>query len=461
VSAEFDLAIVGAGPAGMAAAAEARAHRLSVLVIDENPAPGGQVFRAAEAAARDPAVAPEVAPGLSLIAAFRASGAAYQPATTLWHLDPDEGLLSLADAEGCSEVRARRVLLATGAQERPVPIPGWTLPGVMTAGAAQILLKTGGFVPSGATVLAGQGPLVWLLAVQLARAGAAPLVLETRRTSVAAALARARAGLFAGRGLLAKGLALMAEARRLGVRVIPGVRGLRAEGEGRVARVAWDGGGAPCDTLLLHEGVIPSTHVSRAIGLDHAWDGAQACWRPVVDEFGASSHPRVAVAGDGAGIGGWEAAFAAGRIAGLDAAARIGAITTAERDARASGPLGARARALAVRPFLDALYAPGPEVLAPADDVIACRCEEVSAGAVRATARLGATGPNQVKAYLRCGMGPCQGRMCATTVAALVAEARGVPVPDIPPLRPRAPYKPITVGLLAATAAETMQQRPE
>ena len=460
MSAEFDLAIVGAGPAGMAAAAEARAQGLSVVVIDENAAPGGQVFRAAEAAARDPAVAPEIAPGLSLIAAFRASGAAYRPATALWHLDPDDGLLSIADAQGCAEVRARRMLLATGAQERPVPIPGWTLPGVMTAGAAQILLKTGGLVPSGATVLAGQGPLVWLLAVQLARAGAAPLVLETRRVSIAAALARAGGGLLAGRGLLAKGLALIAEARRLGVRVIRGVRGLRAEGEGRVARVAWDGGSAPCETLLLHEGVIPSTHVSRAIGLDHAWDAAQACWRPAVDAFGASSHPRVAVAGDGAGIGGWEAAFAAGRLAALDAAARLGAITAAERDARAAGPLAARVRALGARPFLDALYVPAPEVLAPPDEVTACRCEEVSAGAVRAAARLGATGPNQVKAYLRCGMGPCQGRNCATTVAALVAEVRGVPVPDVSPLRPRAPYKPVTVGMLAA-AAESVQQRQE
>ncbi|MBP0465564.1 FAD-dependent oxidoreductase, partial [Roseomonas sp. PWR1] len=331
MSPEYDLAIVGAGPAGMAAAAEASAHGLSVLVIDENAAPGGQVFRAAEAAARDPAVAPEIAPGLSLVAAFRASGATYRPATVLWHLDPAEGLLSLADADGCSEVRARRVLLATGAQERPVPIPGWTLPGVMTAGAAQILLKTGGLVPSGATVLAGQGPLLWLLAVQLARAGAAPLVLETRRMSVAAALARAGGGLIAGRGLIAKGLALMAEARRLGVRVIRGVRGLRAEGEGRVARVAWQGASAPCDTLLLHEGVIPSTHVSRAIGLDHAWDTAQSCWRPAVDAFGATSDPRVAVAGDGAGIGGWEAAFASGRLAALDAAARLGAITPADR----------------------------------------------------------------------------------------------------------------------------------
>lgn len=453
----FDLAIIGAGPAGMAAATEARALGLSVLVVDENAAPGGQVFRAAEAAGRDPAVGPEIAPGLPLIAAFRACGAEYRPATTLWHLDPEDGVLSLASGDGTEEVAARRIILATGAQERPVPIPGWTLPGVMTAGAAQILLKTAGVVPSGAVVLAGQGPLVWLLAVQLARAGAPPLVLETRTTGMAAALARAGRGIWAGRRLIAKGLALMSEARRLGVRVVGGVRGLRAEGEGQVQRIVWEGGNAPCDTLLLHEGVIPSTHVSRAIGLDHMWDPAQACWRPRADAFGASSHPRVAVAGDGAGIGGWEAAVAAGRLAALDAARRLGAVAEDAFADRVAGPLAARTAALAPRGFLDALYAPPPGALAPADDVIACRCEEVTAGAVRSAARLGATGPNQLKAYLRCGMGPCQGRLCAPTVAALIAETRGLPIDEVPPLRPRAPYKPITVGMLAASA-ERLQQ---
>jgi NADPH-dependent 2,4-dienoyl-CoA reductase/sulfur reductase-like enzyme len=452
-----DLAIIGAGPAGMAAAIEARALGLSVLVVDDNATPGGQVFRAARAAAADPALAPEVAPGLPLIDAFAASGADHRAGTALWHLDPDEGLLSLADARGVQDAQARRVLLATGAQERPVPIPGWTLPGVMTAGAAQIMLKTTGAVPAGATVLAGQGPLVWLLAVQLARAGAPPLVLETRTTSITAALAQG--GLWAGRRLLLKGALLMAEARRRGVRVLRGVRALRAEGTIRVDRVAWEGGSAPCDMLLLHEGVIPQTQVSRAIGLDHAWDAGQRCWRPAVDAHGASSHDRVAVAGDGAGIGGWQAAVASGRIAALDAARRLGRLDELGFAARAAAPLAARGAALALRPFLDALYAPPPWVLAPADDVLACRCEEVTAGAIRAAARLGATGPNQLKAYLRCGMGPCQGRMCAPTVAALIADARGIPPNSVPPLRPRAPYRPITVRQMAgADSAQHIAQ---
>ena len=118
--------------------------------------------------------------------------------------------------------------------------------------------------------------------------------------------------------------------------------------------------------------------------------------------------------------------------------------------AHRAGPwLAARRRALALRPFLDALYAPPAAILTPADPVIACRCEEVTAGQVRAAARLGATGPNQLKAYLRCGMGPCQGRLCAPTVAALIAETRGVPVESVGAYRPRAPYKPLTVAQLA------------
>lgn len=212
----------------------------------------------------------------------------------------------------------------------------------------------------------------------------------------------------------------------------------------------WQGGSLPCDLLLLHEGVVPGTHVSMALGLDHGWDAAQACWRPIVDAFGASSHARVAVAGDAAGIAGWPAAVAAGRLAALDAGRRLGALA-GDAFTRAAAPaLSARRRALALRPLLDALYAPPDWVLAPPDDsTLVCRCEEITAGQIRAAARLGATGPNQAKAYLRCGMGPCQGRLCGATVAALIEHERGLPPGAAAPLRPRAPYRPMTVGALA------------
>ncbi|PHK94209.1 FAD/NAD(P)-binding oxidoreductase [Pseudoroseomonas rhizosphaerae] len=449
---EFDLAIVGAGPAGMSAALEAAGLGLSVLVLDEQPAPGGQIFRGVERAAGDPALAGEYAVAGALLARrFRAMpNIDYRPETTVWHIDAEAGLLSLRGPRGGGMARAARILLATGAQERPVPVPGWTLPGVMSAGAAQIMLKQAGAVPEGRLVLAGQGPLMWLLAAQLARAGKPPALLLETTPRGALRRALARGGLWRGRAMLAKGAALLWEARRSGMKVVSGVRGLRAEGEGRVRRVAWEGGATECGVLLLHEGVIPSTHVSRALGLEHEWDEAQLCWRPVLDGWGASSAPRIAIAGDGGGIGGWQAAVEAGALAALDAAHRAGRLDAAARDRRAAPHRAALGAALALRPFLDALHAPSPAVLAPPEDAtLVCRCEEVTAGQVRQAARLGATGPNQVKAYLRAGMGPCQGRMCGATVAALVAETRGIPVREAGVLRPRAPYKPITVGELA------------
>ena len=173
-----DLAIVGAGPAGMAAAALAAKLGLDTLLIDEQEGPGGQIYRAIERAGTtgsSPLGADYLA-GQPLVAALRASGARYRPATTVWHIDAD-GMLSLASNGASDTVDARRILLATGAIERPVPIPGWILPGVMTVGAAQILLKTADLVPDGRVVLAGQGPLLYLAALQLARAGAPPAAL--------------------------------------------------------------------------------------------------------------------------------------------------------------------------------------------------------------------------------------------------------------------------------------------
>jgi NADPH-dependent 2,4-dienoyl-CoA reductase/sulfur reductase-like enzyme len=449
---KFDLAIIGAGPAGMAAAITARECGLSVLVVDENAAPGGQVFRAAELAGADPALARDMAPGLELIARFRALDITYRPGATLWMLDPDTGTLSVSRQGESTDFIAERILLATGAQERPVPMPGWTLPGVMSAGAAQIALKTAGMVPSGRVVLAGQGPLMWLLATQLIRAGVLPVLVETR-TQPILRTALEQGGIFSGFAQLAKGIGLILKARQSGMRVISGARHLRAEGSARVQGLRFEGGFEPCDTLLLHEGVIPATHISMAIGLEHFWDARQLCWRPKLDVFGASSHARIAVAGDGAVIGGWEAAVAAGQLAALDAALRLGRLSRGHRDSRAEISAEALLQARALRPFLDALYAPSQEILAPPEEAtIICRCEEVTAGSLRWAAAIGATGPNQAKAYLRCGMGPCQGRLCGPTVAAVIAEARGVPMEEVGHFRPRAPYKPITVNELAGAS---------
>ncbi len=456
-----DLVVVGAGPAGMAAAVLAAELGLDTVLIDEQDSPGGQIYRAIERAGadggRNSPIGADYLAGRPLAAALRASPVQYRPGTTVWHIDPgdaqDGGSVSVVAREGSETIACRRILLATGAIERPVPIPGWTLPGVMTAGAAQIMLKTADLVPAGRTVIAGQGPLLYLAAIQLARAGAPPLmVLETTPRVNYAVAARHIGGWWAGRRDLAKGLEMIAALRRRGVPVQRGVQGLRALGRRRIEGVAWNGGDIAADLLLLHDGVIPNTQISLALQLAHVWDDAQLCWRPAVNEWGRTSLPTVTITGDAAGIAGAAAAVPSGRLAALDAAHLLGRIDAAERDRKAAPIRAALARAVAIRPFLDALYRPADPVLCPEDNVTVCRCEEVTAGQIRRAVRLGAQGPNQVKAFIRCGMGPCQGRICGPVASGIIARARGVPIAEVGAFRPRAPYKPISLGALAGIA---------
>ncbi len=449
-----EFAIVGAGPAGMAAAVLAAELGLDTMLIDEQATPGGQIYRAVERAHSNTSLGPDYLAGRPLAAALRASPVDYRPNTSLWHLDPD-GTLYLASDGRSQTVRARRVLLATGAIERPAPIPGWTLPGVMTAGAAQIMLKSSDLVPEGRAVLAGQGPLLYLVAGQLARAGAPPAaILETTPWENYREAARR----LPGRRMLIKGLGLIAAVKRAGIPIRRGVRGLRALGCHGLERVAWEGGEIAAEHLFVHEGVIPNVQVSLALQLRHEWDEAQLCWRPALDAWGQTSLPCLAVAGDGGGILGAEAAALSGRLAALDAATLLGRIGAAERDRRAQPIRTALDHERAARPFLDRLYRPSRRVLAPDDDdIVACRCEEVSVGRIRRAARLGAQGPNQLKAFTRCGMGPCQGRICGPVAAAVMADELGRPIAEIGTFRPRAPFTPITVGALAdleAPAAE-------
>ena len=450
----LDFAVIGAGPAGMAAAALAVELGLETVLIDEQDAPGGQIYRGIERAEDGSPLGDDYLAGRSLVNRLRAGALDYRPATTVWHIDPD-GTLSLISTAGAETIRARRILVATGAIERPVPIPGWTLPGVMTAGAAQIMLKTGDLVPAGRTVLAGQGPLIWLVAAQLIRAGAVPAaILETAPHPNYHAGARLLPRiLWPARQALWKGWSLIREVRRAGIPIRREVTGLRALGRDRVQRVAWGGNEMVADLLLLHEGVIPNPQISLALGLDHRWDAAQLCWRPAADEWGATSLQSVSIAGDGGGIAGAEAAALSGSLAALDAAAFLDKIDPAERDRRAAPIRIALRRELAVRSFLDRLYRPAPSILVPEDDVTACRCEEVTVGQIRRAARLGAQGPNQAKAFTRCGMGPCQGRLCGPIVSAVMADTLGKPIQEIGAYRPRAPYKPITLGALAGVGS--------
>jgi NADPH-dependent 2,4-dienoyl-CoA reductase/sulfur reductase-like enzyme len=434
-----DLLIVGAGPAGIAAALEASARGLSVLLLDENGAPGGRIWQALETR---PAKDPEDIEALAMIRRLRESGVEQRYNASVWAIEPDRLVFYSHDGR-TRTAQPRTILLATGTTERPVPIEGWTLPGVMTVGAAQIALKTSGLLPDEKTWLAGQGPLLLLYANQVLDAGgriAGVIDLSDRFGAVRAA-GRLSFGALPD---IRKGLAWRQRLRAAGVRW-ERASAVRANGDTALRSVTFTGrGGArtePADTLLLHDGVIPSVQVTRALGLAHEWNAAQRCWCPSVDEWGKSSVPGVLVAGDATGIGGAQAALLAGRIAVLG---------LVNRPNEAIAWRARRKLRLASRPLLDALFP--PLNLRPDDATLVCRCEEVTAGAIRRAVGNGCQGMNQLKAYTRCGMGPCQGRLCGPVVAALMAETLGRPIAEIGAYRPRAPYKPVTVAMLAELA---------
>jgi NADPH-dependent 2,4-dienoyl-CoA reductase/sulfur reductase-like enzyme len=448
-----DVVVIGAGPAGMSAAVQLRKFGASVLVVDEQPAPGGQIWRGIERNASGviaAALGADYEKGRALTAAFRASGAEYSPSTQVWQIE-DEWTLFLTSEGKARRVRARAVLLSNGAQERPVPFAGWTLPGVMTVGAAQILLKSGGMLPQGNVWIAGAGPLPLLYATQvLGLKGQVSGFLDTSKGLNLAALAKLPA---AWRDLpsLAKGLKWQRELRRSG-KMIRGISELRAEGDGRLEQLEWTAGGvrrkAKADVLLVHEGVVPRIHETLALGCDHDWNSTQNYFAARSNRWGETSRRGLFVAGDASGIGGWTAATVSGEIAALGLAGHLGIQVDIEALRRENQLDGRRSRALALRPFLDAFYTPPNTSIA--DDVVVCRCEEVTAGTIRKVAKTSASDPNAIKAATRCGMGPCQGRQCGYTVQAILAEVHNLPVGDVSFFNIRPPLKPITLGEIAS-----------
>ena len=446
---QYDVVVIGAGPAGLAATTATARAGLSTLLLDENAGPGGQVWRAIDATPvkNEALLGADYWSGAEIARAARDSGAEIIHRATVWSLDRNLEL-GVSVGGGSAFIKAKRVIIATGAQERPFPIPGWTLPGVMTAGAAQTMLKSSGLVPDGPTVLAGQGPLLWLLAAQILRLGGRiDRVLDTTpRANYLAALPHAFA--FMTSLYFVKGLAMMREVRAK-VKVTTGVTELAAAGTDRLESVSYVTAGGrrerlPVELLLLHHGVVPNVNLAMAAGVEHRWNELQLCWTPVLDADGNSSLPGIAIAGDGAGIGGAQAALWRGRIAAERA------IKALRPTAKVSDLSPQLKRAERGRAFLDILFKPAKQFRIPQGDTIVCRCEEITAKDVLDSVAIGATGPNQLKAYRRTGMGPCQGRLCGLTVTELMAEARGKSPQEIGYYRLRAPVKPIMLSELAS-----------
>ncbi|MFD1008725.1 FAD/NAD(P)-dependent oxidoreductase [Oceanisphaera ostreae] len=466
---DADLAIVGAGPAGMAAAIEAGRLGLKAVLLDEQPRVGGQIYRniGQPSMANPRILGPDYYAGRTLADDVANSGCRYLSNTQVWQLDRDGRVYYSREGKAAS-IQVRQVMIANGAQERPFPIPGWTLPGVMTAGSAQILLKNPGLAADGA-VFAGCGPLLYLVVWQYLQAGVkVKALLDTTPAANYRQALGALDGALRGAGYLWKGLKLLRDIRAAGIPFVRGVTELAACAEdGVLSRVTYKAGGRQqhleTEQLFLHQGVVPSVNLAMASGCEHEWSEQQLCWQPVLDDWGQSSQPHIRIIGDSGGIGGALAAALKGRLAVLQLAHTLGRQTSAERDDSASPHRRQLKRETAFRRFIDRLYRPSDALRLPEkDEVLVCRCEEVSLGDIRRAVHQGCMGPNQLKSFTRCGMGPCQGRQCGLVVSELMAKLQGQAVEQGGYYRLRAPVKPLTLNELASLdePSEPVKDRP-
>ncbi|MEQ1615507.1 MAG: NAD(P)/FAD-dependent oxidoreductase, partial [Hyphomicrobiaceae bacterium] len=371
----------------------------------------------------------------------------YRPRTLVWNIARDEGRfkLDLMQDDAVTSVTVDRVILATGAVDRALPFPGWTLPGVFTLGAAQIALKSQGVAIGRRVALIGAGPLLPLIVTQYMAAGIKPVVALDMPPL--APQFTAWRGLLAEPTTAAKGALYLLKGRFGGVGIRSGIRAIRALGKTRVTGLVYttaDGRehNIDCDGIGASFGLRCEAQLADLAGCRFAFDQLTRQWQPVRDIAGRSSVAGIYLAGDGAAIGGADAAELAGERVAFAVLADIGGAIEEGRIRVLDRRL---ARQVRFRRALEAAYPfPGHMLDALTDDTIVCRCEGVTAGALRDTIK--SRGPaevNQMKAFTRNGMGRCQGRMCAHVGAELLARANGGDIVVAGRQRAQAPVKPL------------------
>ena len=448
----YDLIIIGAGPGGLAAAVTAQSLGLNALVVDEQPEPGGQIYRSMERSRAENAdvLGKDYFAGKQLVESFRASGVAYMPNTTVLNI-ANEFDVDLMSEGKTLRIHGRRMLFGIGAVERPVPMKNWTLPGVMGAAAADILFKSADMVPDEPVVLAGSGPLLLQAACHLVDNGVkiAAMVETASLTDYIKATPFLPKALLRSSYLI-KGLRMRLKVKSAGVPLYIGCRDLEVIGQKRAEGLRFTYRGKQMDiaakTVLLHEGVVPNLRLSQALNCEHEWYEPQRYWKPAIDVWGQTSVESISIAGDAAGIGGGPMAAVRGHLAAIDIAYKFQKINASERDNLAVIHKKNLAKEEWIRPFLDHVFPPNPQTLSPTDDnVLVCRCEEIAAGQIREAIAQGACHPAQIKGKTRAGMGPCQGRMCAATISEIIADSRSIDIKEVGSLRIRTPLKPLSI----------------
>lgn len=459
------LLIIGGGPAGMSAAIEAARAGLTCTLIDEAPRLGGQIHRQIPEAfsLRDAsALGKDYRRGEALRAELRehSERVTILPRTTVAGISLDREIM-WAREKTAGTIRADHLILATGAYERSVPFPGWTLPGVMTAGGAQRLVKTMRVRPGRRAVVAGTGPLLLVVANQL----------RTVDTEVVAVLEAGRhpwwprflATAWGEWSLLKDAFEYWRGLRGAGIPLRFNHTVFEAHGDSKIEAVTYGpidpatwspirahARKVEADLLVVGFGLVPNVELTELAGCRHQCVHDVGGWVPVRNARMETTVPGVFAAGDGAGVRGALVAIAEGRIAGITAAEQAGLLRPAEADRRRAPSVGRLKSLLGVRAVLDEMsrIRPGLSELATPGTIV-CRCEEVALAEVQAALEHGACDLQAVKLFTRLGMGSCQGRNCAPAMGPYICRATGRTPEQVGRINPRLPVKPVPFMALA------------
>ena len=446
----FDLAIIGSGPAGLNAAIKAKRLNIKTILIDEQFSVGGQIYRSFNKKnSLNQILYSNHKEAQKLINEFQQLKIHYLPYSEVVEMNRN-GIIYYQKNNILNSIQAKYIIIATGSIERPFPIEGWTLPGVMSVGAAQILIKNSGLLAKEPVVFAGTGPLLYLTAYQyLKLGGKISIILDTTPAkNYLKAIKFFPKAIFSGNYIF-QGLKYLFFLYTKGVKIISHVKLVQALGSKELESVEFQNKNITKSIktkhLFLHQGVVPNIQLTLSLRCDHFWDNSQLCWRPTLDKNYQTSVNNFFSVGDASGIVGAYVSELQGSLVVSTIAKNL---HIKESQIKSDKKIISNLKKhLRIRPFLEELYKPSKNFRIPKNKkTIICRCEEITLEQINEIIVFVNNDCNELKSFIRCGMGPCQGRMCSLTICELLSEYKNIEMDKIKQFRIVAPIKPVRLN---------------